>query len=132
MGKEDLSDLFGSTPPTTKKGDTMAKAEKAKPKVKPATKPAAAAKPATKAPAKKPASNGAKASKGSGKFYFDPKEREALAKKLAGIKAAATTRDIAKKLGEPTWKVRLAAVTAAEAKSIKLVKKGAVLTISPK
>lgn len=136
-------DLIGDTPATApkkvavkkaavKKAAPAAAAKKAAPAAAKKT-PAAVAK---KVPAKKAAAKASdRGERGAGKFYFPvgSVEREKLKKTLvAKVKGAITTKQIAEKLGVPTWQVRLAAVEAAGEKLLKVKKDGATLTVSPK
>ena len=88
-------DLLGGTP-----------AKKA-PAKKAAGKDAA---PAKKAPAKKAPAKDAvvRSERGAGKFYFDPEEKAALAKKIAASKKPISTKELAEKFEVETWKVRRA------------------------
>lgn len=143
---EDLSDIFGDEPPATKKEKGMASkqkvneavaASKAKHTPKTNGKEAPAKANGKAAPAKAAAAKAPKAAAqrgGSGKFYFPvgSKEREALKAKVAGIKKAASTKEVAKALKTETWKVRLVAVELVAVKKLKMVKDGNSFTIQPK
>ena len=115
-------DLLGGAP----EGDDLLGGAKGKGKAKAngkatpakANGKAATGKPAGKAATGKPASKAAApkekkeratpVSRGEGKFYMDPEEKEALAKKIASNKKPITTKELAEKLEAPTWQVRRA------------------------
>lgn len=119
-----------AAPAANKKAAPAANKKPAAPAAKkPATPPA---KSGAKSPAKpaKPAAKAAtdKAARGAGKYYFSPEDREALGKELKQkVRKPTTTAEYGAAHNVPTWKVRLAAVTA----GLKLQKTGAVLTMHP-
>lgn len=131
----------GATPAKGRKPAQPAPAGKAAAARKPAgpsnTKPAAPSntkgKAAAPAKAKPAASNGERAGRGGGKFYFDPDDKAAVMKLLKQkVRKATTTAEFATNNDVPTWQVRLAAVALKNDGVFKLVKTGSVLTMQPK
>lgn len=110
---DDDDDLIGDTSPKKK----SAKKVKAK-------------------PAKKAKGNSDRAARGKGEYYFPKDEREKFAKVVAkSVKAKISVKDLAEKMEEDAWRVRLAAKTAARAKLIRLSKsgpKGGHVMLSPR
>jgi len=121
---QDADDILGTSP----------KAKAPKPAAKPAAKAAAKKAPVKVAAKTAKAKNGAsdRSARGEGKFYFDPDERTKVKGRLKGLKAKASTKDIAAKLGIPTWQVRLAAKDLVAEKVLKMAKEGNVFMLMPK
>lgn len=123
--------LAGTTASKPKKASGKKATSTAAKKKTVAAKPAAA--PAKKAAAKavKPKATGERAVRGVGKFAISPDEKAAIAKRIAASKKAATTKEIAERITEPTWKVRLACVSLVNDGKGSLKKTGNVLTYTP-
>lgn len=140
---DDLSDILGDTdtPATKAKGAVMKKQDKEAKSKTPAKaaapvkgKAAALAKAKPAKPTKASGNGAARGTRGEGKFYFpaDSKEFQALKSKMATLKKAVSTKDLAAALKTDTWKVRLVSVALEGEKKLKREKVGNVLMLKPR
>lgn len=113
--------------PVASKVPAKPAAKTAKGKAAPAEKPAKAAKPK----AAKASGAGSKGAKGTGKFYIAAEELTALQKKIAAVKKAQTSKELAERFTVPTWQARTAAAALAKEGKGSLAKVGALVVYTP-